>query len=377
MGKPSLLLIVPTIPAPPTTGGDVRICALIDALAGVWDIHLRTFYAAGQTDANTALLRGNCASVEVMKGTRETWLNDAAAPPVIDAMYSSAFAARLQHDAMTLKPSLILVEFWFMAQYLEQVPELRRCRTAVTAIDCEWVRRERLGEIAAAAAYRSYEARFLGLAETVLALTEPDAAQLRALLPGKRVWVKPTGIPVRPDPPAAQRQGALFVGAFDHQPNVDGLLWYVRDIWPQVRARVNSATLTVVGRRPPESVRALHGQDGITVAGEVPDTAPYLRAAAVMVAPLLSGSGLKTKIVEALGYGLPVVTTAVGAEGLERSDGVLSAGEAGQADALFTLLTNSARREALGAAAAAYFAREFSMAVYTRRLRALLQELAA
>lgn len=377
MGKPSLLLIVPTIPAPPTTGGDVRICALIDALAGGWDIHLRTFYAAGQTDANAELLRGNCASVEVVKGTRETWLNDAVAPPVIDAMYSSAFAAQLQHDAMTLKPSLVLVEFWFMAQYFEQVPELRRCRTAVTAIDCEWVRRERLGEIAAAAAYRSYEARFLGLAETVLALTEPDAANLRTLLPGKRVLVKPTGIPVRPDPPAAQRQGVLFVGAFDHQPNVDGLLWYVRDIWPQVRARVNSATLTVVGRRPPESVRALHGQDGIAVAGEVPDTAPYLRAAAVMVAPLLSGSGLKTKIVEALGYGLPVVTTGVGAEGLANAAGIIAVPAAEQAATLCALLTDDGQRETLGAAATACFAREFSMAVYTQRLRALLQELVA
>lgn len=377
MGKPALLLIVPTIPAPPTTGGDVRIGALIDALAATWDIHLRTFYAAGQTDANAALLRGTCASVEVANGTRETWLNDPAAPPVIDAMYSSAFAALLRRDALTLTPALVLTEFWFMAQYLEHVPELRCCRTAATAIDCEWVRRERLGETAAADAYRRSEARFLGLAETVLALTEPDAAHLRALLPGRRVLVKPTGIPVRPDPPAAQRQGVLFVGAFDHQPNVDGLLWYAREVWPQVRAQVHSATLTVVGRRPTAAVRALHGQDGITVTGEVPDTAPYLRAAAVMAAPLLSGSGLKTKIVEALGYGLPVVTTDIGAEGLADAAGVIAVPAAEQAATLCALLTDRTRRESLGAAAAAHFAREFSMAVYTQRLRALLQELAA
>ncbi len=108
----------------------------------------------------------------------------------------------------------------------------------------------------------------------------------------------------------------LFVGGFKHRPNVDGLLWFVSEAWPRVLATVPDAKLTVVGGDAPPEVVALADQPGIRLMGRVPDTAPFLDAAMVSIAPLRYGAGMKGKVVEAMAAGVPVVTTSFGIQGL-------------------------------------------------------------
>ena len=120
--------------------------------------------------------------------------------------------------------------------------------------------------------------------------------------------------------PRCEREGVLFVGNFRHAPNVDAAVDFCADAWPLVRAALPGARLQLVGTAPPPAVQALAGDD-VEVTGWVPETSPYLDARSCSVAPLRYGAGVKGKIGEALAHGLPVVTTTVGAEGMDLVDG--------------------------------------------------------
>lgn len=112
----------------------------------------------------------------------------------------------------------------------------------------------------------------------------------------------------------ANTSGLLFIGSYDHRPNVDAATWLLREIMPLVWARRPDIHLTLLGASPPPEVTALIG-NRVTVPGYVPDVEPAFLAARIFVAPLRYGAGIKGKIGHALSYALPVVTTAVGAEG--------------------------------------------------------------
>jgi len=127
----------------------------------------------------------------------------------------------------------------------------------------------------------------------------------------------PTG--VRPEPDG--RDGVMFIGSYRHLPNVDGAVYLAREIMPRVRRMTGrDIRLVVVGTEPPEEVSRL-ASGNVEVTGYVPDVSPYYAAARVFAAPLRFGAGVKGKIGEALSYGVPVVTTKVGAEGMGLEQG--------------------------------------------------------
>jgi glycosyltransferase involved in cell wall biosynthesis len=135
----------------------------------------------------------------------------------------------------------------------------------------------------------------------------------------------------------------------NHPPNADGIAWFVREVWPQTP----DARLLVVGRDPPESVLRL-ASDRIAVTGAVPDVAPYFARATAVIVPLLSGGGTRLKILEAFAAGRAVVSTSIGAEGLEVSDGrhlLLADGAHAFAEATGRLLADPELRARLAAEA--------------------------
>lgn len=117
------------------------------------------------------------------------------------------------------------------------------------------------------------------------------------------------------DPSFAERQGLLFIGSYMHPPNLDGMLWFLREVWPLIIDRDKEIKLTLIGANPPESLRS-HASDRVVIAGHVPDIDGYFRVSRVFVCPLRYGGGIKGKLGQCLEYGLPFVTTPVGAEGM-------------------------------------------------------------
>ncbi|HEX4127538.1 MAG TPA: glycosyltransferase family 4 protein [Acidimicrobiales bacterium] len=203
---------------------------------------------------------------------------------------------------------------------------------------------------AEAAALRRQERRTIGTFDHVVVVSEQERGRLTAA--ARSVLVCPNGrepsavLPPSPEPTVA------FVATMGWAPNVDAAVWLSREIWPLVTARVPEARLLLVGRDPAQAVRDLAGPN-VDVTGTVPDVAPYLAQARVVVAPLRAGGGTRLKIMEALDAGRPVVATTVGCEGMEDLVGrgvVVADSATALAGAIAGLLDAPDRATALGLA---------------------------
>ncbi len=168
-----------------------------------------------------------------------------------------------------------------------------------------------------------YEATVCRAARKIIAVSEADAHAMRSLYGVLRVCPVPTGVDVdRFTPPQVMTpvRDLIFLGAMDWRPNIDGLNWFVRRVLPLIRALRPDCSLTVAGRNPTTEVRRLASPQ-IVVTGSVDDVRPYLWQSTVSIVPLRIGGGTRLKIYEAMAARIPVVSTAVGAEGLDISDG--------------------------------------------------------
>jgi glycosyltransferase involved in cell wall biosynthesis len=112
----------------------------------------------------------------------------------------------------------------------------------------------------------------------------------------------------------AERAGLVFVGSFQHPPNVDAVLWFAREVLPLLRAQAQ-IELHVIGNGAPETITQL-AADGIPVHGYVKDLAPFMDGCRISIAPLRVGAGVKGKVNMAMSYGLPVVATTTAVEGM-------------------------------------------------------------
>jgi glycosyltransferase involved in cell wall biosynthesis len=191
----------------------------------------------------------------------------------------------------------------------------------------------------------------------ILVVSEVDRDRCLRQRPGRKVLVIPNGVDCAAIRPGSLRMGSapvlLFTGDMGFAPNVEAAIILAKQIFPDVRRKYADAELCLVGRNPDPRVLALGGP-GITVAGAVPDMTPHLQAATVYVAPLITGAGTRTKLLEAMAAGLPIVTTRVGIEGIEATDGrevVIADSPEEMQGAILRLLRDSTLRLALGAAA--------------------------
>ncbi len=124
------------------------------------------------------------------------------------------------------------------------------------------------------------------------------------------------------DQPAnGQRRRIVFVGSMNYHANIEAACWFVKRIWPQVRKSFPEWRFTLVGSDPHPDVLALGEERGVEVTGTVPDVRPYYREAVAAVVPLRVGGGTRLKILEAMAAGVPVISTPLGAEGLDLSPG--------------------------------------------------------
>lgn len=119
--------------------------------------------------------------------------------------------------------------------------------------------------------------------------------------------------------PSRRQNRIVFVGSMDYHANIDGVVEFAREVWPTLHARHTQLVFTIVGRDPADEVRQLASLPGIEVTGTVADVRPYYREAVAAIVPLRVGGGSRLKILEAMAAGVPVVSTTLGAEGLNVS----------------------------------------------------------
>ncbi len=163
----------------------------------------------------------------------------------------------------------------------------------------------------------------------------------------------------------------LFLGSFRHLPNQEGLEWFTRRVLPLIVAKRPNAKLMVVGADPPPRHSLPGNSDAIELVGFVEDVLEPLRRYSLFVCPILSGSGVRVKLLEAFAAGMPVVSTRIGAEGLASVDGEICAlADDPQlfADRVVTLLTDAAAARALAERARAAVVDQRDMRIITGRL---------
>ena len=211
-------------------------------------------------------------------------------------------------------------------------------------------------------------------ADCTIAITPVDAAAFQNLAPLARIRVATIAVPPPDEVRPRGGAGLLFVGNYGAPPNHDAALLLANEVLPRVRAAVPEATLTLAGSDPPDDVRAL-ASEAVQVTGFVPDLAPVTASARVFMGALRFGSGVKGKILEAMSAGLPIVATAIAAEGIDlidERDVLMAEGPAALAAAAVRIINNPTLGMRLALNAAAVARRDHAPAVVDSQYAAIL-----
>ncbi len=173
------------------------------------------------------------------------------------------------------------------------------------------------------------------------------------------------------------RHNILFIGGFEHPPNIDAVLYFVEEIFPKVKAEINEMKFFVIGSKAPPEILNLASED-IIITGYVPDISDYFNQCKLSVAPLRYGAGIKGKILTSFSYGLPVVATSIAAEGMElqNSHDVLIEDNAEQfAQQVVRLYTDSDLWETLSHNSLETLSTRYSTEAVTQKFEGLLRNL--
>ena len=382
----TILVLTPQFPYPPHQGTTMRNYNLIAGLAQRHQVHLLSF---GQPDEGQGTpLDRLCRSVHVVRppqrsmGQRLKDLFLSRQPDMAQRLPSAEFQAKLSAILEREEPDVVEVEGIELAQYLFQVAASRVTGGGPLLVfddhNAEYVLQQRAFEtdvrqprrwIAAAYSFvqwqrlRGYERRACLAADRVVAVSEPDAEALRRLVPGLEPVVVPNGVDMAfysaSVPPLAagsgpSRHDLVFTAKMDFRPNVDAVLWFVREVLPLVRQRSPETRFWAVGKDPHPRLAPLQGEPGIVVTGWVEDVRPYIAGAGVYVIPLRIGGGTRLKVLEAMAMGQAIVSTALGCEGfpLVADQELVIADEPAEfAAAVLDLLSDAEYRERIGRAA--------------------------
>jgi glycosyltransferase involved in cell wall biosynthesis len=365
------LIVSTELPSAPMTGGRIRTDQLARALAQLGPVTIAGFTLE---DDPAPLLAPPPRAVGVpwqapplyaqmqsadRAASRRAYelLADHAPEPWIVSCYESA-ALRATIRALCAEHlDLVIIEHSLMGAYLDEVPS--GVPTVLDLHNLHWREAQRavrrgLEHPREAERVRRFEEQLIRRCTMTLAVSEPEATVARRLVPDARVEVVPNG--VHSSFFVARRSAGasgymLFTGLMNYAPNVEAVEWFAAEILP----RVDGGVLHVVGSRPSDEVRAL-ASERLLVHGEVPDTRPFQRQAQVVVVPLRAGAGTRLKILEAAACGNAIVSTALGAEGLEFVPGrdlVIADSPAEFADAVNEVLRDDHLRSRLGQSARA------------------------
>ncbi|HEX5103108.1 MAG TPA: glycosyltransferase family 4 protein [Pirellulaceae bacterium] len=306
-----------------------------------------------------------------------------------------AFQQTLDRMLRTRRFDVINLEFPYLGHYKLR-PAPSRERPPALVIDSHEMAYDLPRQFARAAAspgrrlygevdwrkLRREELRTYRDADGVYLCSSLDERRLLDQLPGVRTAVIPNAADVdfyqpRADDPVQDGRTVVYFGLLSTLPNTDAVGHFAQSIWPEVRAAYPEARWKIIGDRPPLSVQALAGS-GIELTGLVPDLRPHLAEAAVVIVPLRLGGGTRLKIVEAMAMGKAIVSTSLGAEGINAVPGrdILIADDPGDfAAAVLKLLNDPSLRSRLGASARQLAVEHYSWIAAAANLEAFFHSL--
>jgi sugar transferase (PEP-CTERM/EpsH1 system associated) len=374
----NILLLTQIVPFPPDSGPKIKTYHVLRYLAAHHRVTLVAFTRNDEEERDAAKLREICAAVHTVHLSRSTvrnavtfarsllgrrsWIIERDSSDAMHTLLAQLVAAeqRAGHPF-----DLVHADQLNMAQYAEplRLPRLLDQHNAVWTVFRRVAQQERgLKRLLWEREWRKlreYEGRICRAFEAVTVVSEEDRrALVEAMGREREMPIIPIAIDTDVQRAIPREPGAraiLSMATMLWPPNVDGVLWFAREIFPRIQQEVADTHFYVVGQRPVTEVRALPATNpAIEVTGYVPEVAPYIARSGCLIVPLRSGGGMRVKILEAMARGIPIVSTTIGYEGIDVIPGehlLVADTPAEFAAAVVRLLNDPALGERMAAAA--------------------------
>lgn len=242
------------------------------------------------------------------------------------------FAAKLRTILEGEEFDVVHVESIFLTPYVPLIRKYSKAKVMLRAHNVEHLIWKRVAQSCTnplkrwylkhlSLTLRVYELEHINDYDGIVCITKNDADYFRENGCRKPVTVIPFGVEPEDVPQVEAEPDSLFhIGAMDWLPNQESIRWLLEEVWPVVHREVPRAKLYLAGRKMPECWMKAH-IEGVSVVGEVPDAMYFIGSKKINVVPLLSGSGIRVKIIEAMSVGKTVITTTVGAQGIDYTNG--------------------------------------------------------
>ena len=332
MMRPKILVLAPDLPYPIKAGGHMRMVSIIEGLGNLGKVHIAC--------RAPELLPSTCQWVENFGGSIESY-------PYTPAMGLKLWQKRVQalvsgsslifnkeenrfyrRQFARYGPDLVLLETPYLLRYAIN------WRTSVPLIVDYWgtsLGQEREFRLARGfekawiwlrwRSAKGSEVKYSPLVKNIVTVSKSDAEYFQGLAPSSTIWPIPIGMSTQTE--ISSRMATedpyclVFTGDMSFRPNIDAAIFFVEKILPKIRERYPKICTVLAGRDPSDAIQTLGGRAGVKVTGYVSDLCRVIEDAAVYVLPMRLGSGIRTKLLDVFRLGKALVTTSVGAEGLE------------------------------------------------------------
>jgi polysaccharide biosynthesis protein PslH len=368
-----VLMLTQVLPYPPDSGPKVKTWNVIKHLAKNHEVYLVSF-VRGDQSKDIEFLSRICKAVYALPIIRNP-LYDIWA--LIVSLLSGQPWMMVRDDRLVMRQlishlsgqtqfDVVHADQLNMAQYAVRVPNARKILDMHNAL---WLLYKRLAKTMESGPkkwllerdwrlLKQYEGKMCREFDGLLTVSSEDKTALEEAMgysADNKLRIVPIAVDTDENHPIKRKPDAahiLSIGTMYWPPNIDGILWFLKEILPLIRVRYPDVIFDVVGARPPKEIEVFSCNDkGVRVTGYIEDVTPFLAEAGVMIVPLRSGGGMRVKILNAMAQALPVITTAIGCEGIEVDPGkhLLIANTPGDfADAVINLLGNRELAEKIG-----------------------------
>lgn len=339
----NILLLSPWLPWPPFDGARIRILETLRYLARRHCVSLVTTVRRSEEVPNISELNGFCERIitailsdQTSVVLRRLSTGLVRGRPLIESFhYDSHLAKQVNRLTSQYAYDIIHIEFPFLAPYLRAVSPRSRARKVLSMHNIESIRFERELQYSSPTArwflircnrffFKSWEKKALREFDGITAVSDRERVWIQQYALAAKVELVPNGVDTayfQPTPTSKGVRSVVFTGLMEHPPNVDAVTWFCDKIFPVLRRKLPDLCFKIVGRKPHPKVLELGKRQGVHVTGEVADIRPYIAESLALVVPLRSGGGTRLKILEAMAMGCPVISTTLGAEGLEVTAG--------------------------------------------------------
>lgn len=329
-----ILILTQRVPYPPNRGDKIPNYHYIRHLSQKHDVSVACL-ADGESDmANVAGLAEFVQSVEAVplsanRGRIRALASLAAGSRPLTVAYfdEPELRRRILRQYNESRFDLALVCSSGMAQFVESFHDVPRIIQFTDLDSQKWRLYQTISRVPMRWVYQieserllSYERRLAQSFDYSLFCSARELADFRRLIGELPAACIRNGVDLnyfRPTQGKRIQNNIVFTGVMDYLPNIEGAVWFAREILPRIQAEYPDATFTICGSSPAKKVRDLERQPGVAVTGAVPDVRPYLSRASIGVVPLRTARGIQNKLIEAMAMGLPTVATSAAHAGME------------------------------------------------------------